>query len=78
MKTQILYQSTSSVNIWGNRLPGKPLKHTLHQPNRINPAINYVIPAAAKRRAGIQQMPQFYGIPALAGLTGGYRKDTSI
>jgi hypothetical protein len=36
-----------------------------------NPAIHYVIPAAAKRRAGIQQMPQFYWIPAFAGMTGG-------
>jgi hypothetical protein len=36
----------------------------------INPAINYVIPAAAKRRAGIQRTAQFYWIPTFAGMTG--------
>ncbi|CAB1072196.1 hypothetical protein D1AOALGA4SA_1470 [Olavius algarvensis Delta 1 endosymbiont] len=29
----------------------------------INPATNYVIPAAAERRAGIQQTPNFTGFP---------------
>jgi len=36
----------------------------------INPAINYVISAAAKRRAGIQKKPRYYWIPAFAGMTG--------
>ena len=36
----------------------------------INPAINYVIPAAAKRRAGIQRTPRFYWICAFAEMTG--------
>ena len=40
----------------------------------INPAINYVIPRKGQRE--IQQMPQFYWIPAFAGMTGGLRKDT--
>ena len=33
-------------------------------------AIYYVIPAAAKRRAGIQQKHRYYWIPAFAGMTG--------
>jgi hypothetical protein len=35
----------------------------------IHPAIYYVIPAAAKRRAGIQPKLQFQWIPAFAGMT---------
>ncbi|CAB1060198.1 hypothetical protein D1BOALGB6SA_4963 [Olavius sp. associated proteobacterium Delta 1] len=36
----------------------------------INPSKEYVIPAAAKRRAGIQQKPRYYWIPTFAGMTG--------
>ena len=35
----------------------------------INPAKYYVIPAVAKRRAGIQRNPRYYWIPAFAGKT---------
>ena len=39
----------------------------------INPATNFVIPAAAKRRAGIQEMSHNYWIPAFAGMTGWWK-----
>ncbi|CAB1074441.1 hypothetical protein D1AOALGA4SA_2260 [Olavius algarvensis Delta 1 endosymbiont] len=39
-------------------------------------AIRDLRPAAAERRAGIQQTPQFYGIPVFAGMTGRHQKDT--
>ena len=38
--------------------------------DNINPAINFVIPAVAKRRAGIQGKLRYYWIPAFAGMTG--------
>jgi len=35
----------------------------------INPATYFVIPAVAKRRAGIQKKHRYYWIPAFAGMT---------
>jgi hypothetical protein len=40
------------------------------KPGYVSPAIKYVIPAAAKRRAGIQQKLRYYWIPAFARMTG--------
>ncbi|CAB1075100.1 hypothetical protein D1AOALGA4SA_2920 [Olavius algarvensis Delta 1 endosymbiont] len=41
------------------------IQYPIHR-EPINPATNYVIPAAAERRAGIQRTPRFYWIPAFA------------